>query len=182
MVVDHNQIIDTILEKEGGYVNHNDDRGGETNFGITKVTAQHHGYDGDMKDLPESIARVIYHSTYISKPNFTLISEVDENLGEMVILFGVHAGTSRASKTLQRLLNVLNCKEHWFSDLKVDGRVGPKTAQALKEFIDLRGLTGRKVIAEAYKSLAVAFYIELSEKDESQETFTWGWLLRVLYG
>ncbi|EBX6544177.1 hypothetical protein DS229_25035, partial [Salmonella enterica subsp. enterica serovar Larochelle] len=45
------EIFNAILEKEGGYVNHADDRGGPTNWGITQVTARAHGYDGDMQKL-----------------------------------------------------------------------------------------------------------------------------------
>lgn len=181
-MVDYNSIIDKILEKEGGYVHDPDDRGGETNFGVTKTTARHYGYEGEMKNLPESFARTIYFSQYISGPNFLQICEVDPHLGEIVVVFGVHSGPNRAGKYLQRLLNILNNNEHWFSDLKVDGRVGMQTISALKEFINLRGLSGRKILAEAYKGLIINFYIELAERDTSQEKYTYGWLKRVVYG
>ncbi len=44
-------IFNAILGKEGGYVNHPDDKGGPTNWGITQATARAHGYVGDMRDL-----------------------------------------------------------------------------------------------------------------------------------
>ena len=49
------EIFNAILEKEGGYVNHPDDKGGPTNWGITQVTARAHGYDGDMQKLTRRI-------------------------------------------------------------------------------------------------------------------------------
>lgn len=44
-------IFNAILGKEGGYVNHPDDKGGPTNWGITQSTARAHGYSGDMRSL-----------------------------------------------------------------------------------------------------------------------------------
>ena len=45
------EIFDAILGKEGGYVNHSDDKGGPTNWGITQEVARAHGYSGDMRNL-----------------------------------------------------------------------------------------------------------------------------------
>lgn len=45
------EIFDAVLGKEGGYVNHPDDRGGPTKWGITEKVARAHGYRGDMRDL-----------------------------------------------------------------------------------------------------------------------------------
>ncbi|WP_276203058.1 glycosyl hydrolase 108 family protein, partial [Enterobacter hormaechei] len=39
-------IFNTILGKEGGYVDHPNDKGGPTNWGITQATARAHGYTG----------------------------------------------------------------------------------------------------------------------------------------
>ena len=109
--MNYNDIIEGILEKEGGYVSHPSDRGGPTNFGITELVAKDWGYQGDMKDFPESMARTIYSSIYIYKPNFHLIGHIDENLAEMIIDFGVHAGPYRAGKCLQRALNLTTSKK-----------------------------------------------------------------------
>ncbi|HGV4401999.1 TPA: glycosyl hydrolase 108 family protein, partial [Klebsiella pneumoniae] len=43
------QIIEGILGKEGGYVDHPSDKGGPTRWGITQTIARAHGYTGDMR-------------------------------------------------------------------------------------------------------------------------------------
>ena len=51
--------IDAILRAEGGYVNDPQDKGGETNYGITVAVARANGYAGPMRDLPVAMARAI---------------------------------------------------------------------------------------------------------------------------
>ena len=46
------ELIDDVIEREGGYVNHPADRGGPTNWGITEAVARRQGYVGDMRALP----------------------------------------------------------------------------------------------------------------------------------
>jgi lysozyme family protein len=53
-----------LMGHEGGYVNHPEDPGGETMFGITKRVAVANGYTGPMRDLPLSIAKRIAKNEY----------------------------------------------------------------------------------------------------------------------
>ena len=53
------KIIEGILGKEGGYVDHPSDKGGPTRWGITQTTARAHGYTGDMRNLPRETAKQI---------------------------------------------------------------------------------------------------------------------------
>ena len=53
------RVIDAILRAEGGYVNDPQDKGGETNYGITVAVARANGYTGPMRDLTVAVARDI---------------------------------------------------------------------------------------------------------------------------
>jgi len=55
-----NEIIEVILEHEGGYVDDPHDRGGETKYGITKRFYP----NVDIKNLRNEQAKIIYHQDY----------------------------------------------------------------------------------------------------------------------
>ena len=57
-------IFERLMKHEGGYVNHPNDPGGETMYGVTKRVAQAHGYFGDMRKLPKSTAKAITEKSY----------------------------------------------------------------------------------------------------------------------
>ncbi|EHP6632348.1 hypothetical protein KMW88_004866, partial [Salmonella enterica] len=58
------EIFASILNREGGYVNHPDDRGGPTNWGITLMRARANGYMGDMRNLTRDQALKILEADY----------------------------------------------------------------------------------------------------------------------
>ena len=47
-VVDVDRLVDALIEREGGYVDHPADKGGPTCFGITEAVARAHGYAGTI--------------------------------------------------------------------------------------------------------------------------------------
>ena len=49
-----------LLKHEGGYVNHPDDPGGETNLGVTKKVYEAFGGTKDMRDLTVEDVKPIY--------------------------------------------------------------------------------------------------------------------------
>ena len=90
-------IIDAILRAEQGYVDHPDDRGGPTNHGITLAVARANGYDGDMRDLPVSLAREIYRRRYIVAPAFDKVAAINAEIAAELIDTGVNMGPARAA-------------------------------------------------------------------------------------
>ena len=54
-------LFNRLMEHEGGYINHPNDPGGETMWGVTKRVARANGYTGSMRNLPKSTAQVIAH-------------------------------------------------------------------------------------------------------------------------
>lgn len=66
--MDVSQLIDDLIDREGGYVNHPADRGGATCWGITEAVARAHGYRGAIRALPRDEAAAIYRRLYWLRP------------------------------------------------------------------------------------------------------------------
>lgn len=179
------KIIEGVIEREKGYVDHPADRGGPTCWGITEKVARRYGYTGRMQDLPRSLAQRIYFDWYVVQPGFDGVVSVSEAIGEEVVDTGVNMGPQRAGEFLQRVLNVLNKEARLWPDLKLDGKCGPATIEAMRKALDARpGYTrwaNERVILTGLNALQGARYIEIAERDPSQEAFVFGWLrTRVL--
>lgn len=119
-------ILSTIAI-EGGYVNHSSDPGGETNMGVTKVTARQHGYVGPMRTLPRETAEGIYYDSYIVKPGLEPLIAIDAPVTEELYDTGVNMGTTKPARWFEQSIN-----EECGSRLAVDGRVGPGVIAAYK--------------------------------------------------
>lgn len=170
------QLVDALIEREGGYVNDPRDSGGETNFGITKAVALAHGYTGDMKVMPRSFAASIYRNLYWERPSFDLVSGYYPRVAAELFDTGVNMGPKVATEFLQRSLNALNRNGSDYVDIDVDGKIGGSTTEALKGFRSRRGLSGEQVLLAALNALQGARYIELAETHPKDESFLYGWL------
>ncbi|WP_457642654.1 glycoside hydrolase family 108 protein [Persephonella sp.] len=108
-----------VLAKEGGYVNDPYDSGGETKYGISKKAYPHL----DIKNLTLQQAKEIYYRDY------WIPSKADKLPDQLAIMHfdtAVNTGVKTANKILQKALN-----RQGF-DLQVDGIIGPKTLNAIK--------------------------------------------------
>jgi lysozyme family protein len=101
-------LVDALIEREGGYVRHPADRGGPTCFGITEAVARAHGYAGPMRQLPRSEAAAIYRRLYWARPRFDRVAERSAALAAELFDTGVNMGPSVAVTFLQRALTALN--------------------------------------------------------------------------
>lgn len=171
-----NKIIQGIIEREKGFVDHPSDRGGPTCWGITQAVARAYGYTGLMADLPISLAQRIYEERYIIKPGFHKVATISEVLAEEMIDTGVNMGPAIPGPFLQRLLNLMNQRGTRYADIFVDGQIGPLTLDALDKFARHRGPEGLVVLTKAINSLQAVRYIDIAEARESQEDFIYGWL------
>lgn len=167
------QTINRIIEVEGGYVNDPSDSGGETNFGITIAKARECGYTDAMCDLPRSLAFDIYAERYWDALCADGLLALSPAVCEEVVDTGVNMGVGRAGKFLQRSLNVLNRQAKSYHDLKVDGRIGEITIDALRDYLALRD---ESVLVKSLNCLQGAYYITLAERREKDERFIYGWL------
>jgi lysozyme family protein len=174
--VNFERVIDGLVEREQGYVDHADDRGGPTNYGITQAVARRNGYDGPMKDMPLSLAREIYRKRYIVEPCFDKVALIDSAVAAELIDTGVNMGPSRAAEMFQRWLNGFNAKGSRYADLFVDGRIGEVTLECFRKFMRWRGAEGARVMVAALNCTQGARYLELAENNDSQESFLYGWI------
>lgn len=169
--------LEDLKHVEGGYVNDPSDSGGETNYGITKAVARNYGYTGNIKDLPYSLAAQIYKEKYWDVFDLDRVGNKNPALAMKLADIGVNMGTQRAGYFIQRLLNVMNDREKYYADLKIDGIVGKKTHAALNAFLKRRGHVGEMVLVRGLNCLQGAFYVHLAEMREKDEKFIYGWFL-----
>ena len=177
------QIIDGIIVREGGYSDRAEDRGGRTNWGITEAVARANGYTGDMRDMPQSVARAIYKHRYWLEPGFGKVALINPAVAEELADTGVNMGQATAIRFLQRFLNAMNQRGKLYPDIRVDGELGPVSLNALSAYLRQRGRDGLTVLLSALNCLQGNRYIEIAEHDPTQEANCYGWLReRVVLG
>jgi lysozyme family protein len=170
------RLIDGLIEREGGYVNHPADRGGPTHYGITQTVARAHGYAGSMRDMPRSEAEAIYRRLYWLRPNFGAVARLSPRIAEELFDTGVNMGPAVAVTFLQRALTALNRGGRDYPDLVPDGRIGDVTLSALDRFLKVRGSNGETVLLRALDALQGERYLRLAERRPANEAFLYGWL------
>ena len=132
------QALKTLLKHEGGYIDHPNDPGGITNYGITQAVARQHGYTGDMRTIPMDVVSAIYRKAYWGTIR---AEELPAPLRYPLFDAAVNSGTGQAVKWLQRALGV-----------KDDGVMGDQTLAAIRQ-ADADQLT-RKMIGHRLVMLA----------------------------
>jgi lysozyme family protein len=174
-------LIEAVIEREGGYVNHPNDRGGPTCFGITEAVARAHGYAGAMRHLPRDEAAAIYRRLYWLRPRFDEVAKRAKRIAAELFDTGVNMGPAVAATFLQRALTALNRNARDYPDLVPDGRVGPRTLSALDAYLRVRGhQSGQTVLLRALEALQGERYLRLAERRPANEAFLYGWLANRL--
>ncbi|KQN25877.1 hypothetical protein ASE86_06700 [Sphingomonas sp. Leaf33] len=174
--MDIDQLIDAVIDREGGYSDHPADLGGPTRWGVTQAVAARHGYAGDMRRFPRPSAVAIYRRLYWQHPGFDRIADLAPMLGGELFDTGVNMGPAVAAGFLQRALNALNRGARDFPDIATDGRIGPGTLAALDTFLRVRGASGEGVLLKAIDALQGERYLHLAERRPANEAFLYGWL------
>jgi len=174
------RLLDEMIEREGGYVNHPADRGGPTNFGITEQVARAYGFNLDMRLMKRDQAKAIYRERYWKRPGFERVAQRYPRLAAELFDTGVNMGPKKPAEFLQRVLNVSNRRGADYPDIPVDGDIGPMTLAALDQFKARRGPNGEQALLKGCDALQGARYIEIAERNPSQEVFVIGWLTHRL--
>lgn len=173
-------LIDDLIAREGGFVDHPADRGGPTRWGVTEATAGASGYRGAMRDYPRSAAASLYRSRYWLAPRFDAVAARAPRLAAELFDTGVNMGPAVATGFLQRALTALNRQGRDYADIAVDGRIGPRTLAALDAFLAVRGDRGEIVLLKAVEAMQGERYLRLAEQRPANEAFLYGWLANRL--
>lgn len=172
------RMIDALIDREGGYVNHPADKGGPTCFGITEAVARAHGYGGAMQSMPRGRSGRDLPSPVLAASALRPDCEArSARVAAELFDTGVNMGPSVATTFLQRALTALNRDGTDYADLTPDGRIGPLTLHALDTFIAARGKDGGEtVLMRALEALQGERYLRLAERRPANEAFLYGWL------
>ena len=170
------ELIEAVVEREGGYVHHPADRGGATRWGITEAVARRHGWRGSMRAFPRDEAVAIYRRLYWYRPGLEAVAARAPRLAAEMFDTGVNMGPPVAIGFLQRALNALNRGATDHADLTIDGRIGPATLAAIDAFLAIRRAVGEGVLVKAVDALQGERYIALAERRPANEAFLYGWL------
>ncbi len=148
------EMIDDIIDREGGYVDHPADKGGPTKWGITQMTLEKWRgttvTDKQVQALPQSEARQIYWQRYYADAG---IDKFPEALQAQAFDINVNGGlkpivdrvTSYFGAPLQEVVNFL----------------GPKTAN---------------IILAASR---IEYYRRITNSRPANKAFILGWLNRA---
>lgn len=92
-----------LIENERGFSNDPNDPGGATMWGITEVVARKHGYAGEMKDLPQPLAKQISKYEYWDSING---DELPNEIDFQVFDAAYNSGPVQAKRWLQQAVGV----------------------------------------------------------------------------
>lgn len=156
VLIEFDDIIEVVLEHEGGYVNDPKDPGGETKYGISKRSYP----DEDIKNLTRQRAIEIYYQDYWYKNK---VDKVPSQLRHIYFDMAVNMGRGRAVKILQETANGKG------ANIKVDGGLGPNTLKAISN-----------VELERVRAYRIKYYADLVTRKPDLEKFYFGWFRRSL--
>ena len=111
LTMNFDEAFDRLIAHEGGYVNHAEDPGGETNFGISKRAYP----DVNIASLTRESAKAIYRRDYWDRAQ---AGQYDGAIGFQVFDAAVNHGIGTSIRFLQRAVGVAD-----------DGAVGPRTVR-----------------------------------------------------
>lgn len=157
------EAFEEVMEIEGGYVNHKDDPGGATNFGITEALARRNGYKGDMRNLKLHQARDIYYREFWLDQKYDRLKNRD--IAIEMFDQAVNMGPARANRNLQKSYNLL-----FDNRIAEDGIIGPNTLRVVNRCSKPTALFN---LLNGYQ---IMHYINLAENSAKYRSFIRGWV------
>jgi len=160
---DFNLAIPHVLQHEGGFVDHPNDPGGATQFGISLRFLQQSTANitqTDIRHLSVADAIKIYEREWWQRYHYAAIDS--QQLATKVLDLAINMGSHQAHICLQRAVRATTGNY-----LTEDGVLGCQTLNSLNT-------ANSDVLLAAFKSEAAGFYRNLR-----QPQFEKGWLMRA---
>lgn len=176
-----------VAEWEDGYINHPNDPGGATNYGVSLHWLKSIGFDvngdglvdiNDIRALTPELAMGLFRTHFWEAVGLDALPEL---VAALVYEGGVNMGTPRAVRHLQKVCNLVQGGPL----LKVDGVCGPATAARVRQLCtsEYSQLTlCRNVLntrEEFYRQLAAQEPYWKNGKLVDYRPFLKGWLNRT---
>lgn len=168
------EAVEDLIEQEGGFTNHPNDKGGATKYGITLNFYQRYvdseATVDDIKNLSKKKTKKIYYNHFWNPEEYAVneisYGDLPKPIGEMIFLYAVNAGWNRGNKLLQQGLNRVGF------DVETDGWLGPNTVEAANN-------ANRGDLLKWISIKAAKFYTEIVLNNSDQKVFLEGWLNRA---
>jgi lysozyme family protein len=171
-----------IIELEGGYIDHEDDRGGPTNYGISLRWLKSTGdiklgdIDGDGDIDHQDIYKMtisdvskLYWKYWWHKYDYEEIN--DQDIANKLFDMAINMGARQAHKLLQRAVNSLRGDDQ----LVDDGLIGWKTRTAINSALEVSAIG----LLAALRAHQEGFYRTLLAGNPKFEAFIKGWIRRA---
>ena len=161
-MAEFNRYAKKLVEIEGGYVNHPEDKGGPTNLGITLNTFRQYCGQGktikDLRNMSYGTWCEIMKDMYWDK---CLADEIENQaLAEIIVDWCVNSGTVGLRKVQE------------IAGTKPDGIAGPKTLDAING-------ANQKDLFDRIMAARNQFYVNIVKKNPTQRVFMNGWMNRL---
>lgn len=175
-MADTKEIVPFILSWEGGYVNDPDDRGGETNMGVTMQTWR--GYcakkgkpatTATLKAMTKSEWTEIFKTFYWDNLHLDLVN--DQSVANLTADFAWASGTKTAAKKLQLACNMYHC-DAYTPKIDEDGIIGQESLRAINR------MNGRELF-KALHNIRHTYVTAICIRRPSQQKFLRGWERRI---
>lgn len=161
-MADFKKYAPKLLQLEGGFVNHPEDKGGITNCGITLETFRSFlGQDKTVKDLQSmnyGMWKEIMKTGYWDKCR---ADEIEcQAIAELLVDWTVNSGFV----AVRKVQGIIGCNP--------DGIVGPIT-------LSLINTSDPEILFEKIWNARHQFYINIVKRNPSQRVFMNGWMNRL---
>lgn len=153
--------VELTLNHEGGLVEHPNDPGGLTNFGISQRTYP----DIDIRNLTREGAARIYYEDWWKRHRYHDIKSLP--VAAKVFDTSINTGPAAAHRMLQRALRQVG-----FDHVAIDGVLGPQTFGATNQ-------AEPEALLEAFIKMQKNYYRSIIQNNPDLAVFRNGWMNRA---